>query len=373
MVTAVAEPTQANGPTWEEVEFGGLPIERDRFGRPMIIPPDGGRPTPYTRCTTFVGALEDTYNLGRWQQRMVAHGLATRPDLLLRASSLGAQPEKFVQDPRGQWVANPRFDPWRSEMDQTCEQALEAAAAHARATIGTSLHALAERMDRGEDVGIVPEQYLPHLAAYAEATDRWEYLYIERFLVNDELKVGGTPDRIAKVPGFDRPMITDIKTGDVTYGVGKMAMQLAMYAHSQVYDVDGARRDLPEDLDTSTGLIVALDATKATCEVFEIDLVAGWQAVLLAGQVRRWRTRKGLMHPWRPPDYRPPESQTWPWRGQRTLTEEADAELRRTLARAESTSELTEIWRTVESTAWLEIHTTIAGQRKAELIKEAQS
>lgn len=362
----------ADQPTWEEVEFGGLALERDRFGRPLVIPPEGGRPTPYTRVTTFVGALEDTYNLGRWQQRMVAHGLSVRADLLLRVSSLGAEPPKAVQDPRGQWVANPRHDAWKRDMDEACEAASEAAAAHAKATIGTSLHALAERMDRGDDVGVVPEEYLPHLASYAEATDGWEHLLIERFVVNDELKVGGTPDRVVRVPGYDRPMIADLKTGDVTYGVGKMAMQLAVYSRSNVYELSGQRRPLPADVDQDVGLIIALDATRATCEVFEIDLHAGWQAVLLAGQVRRWRSKRGLMSPYRAPVHRPSASSFFTWRHLPKLTASADGDLRRALAQAESIAELEEIWRSVEVTAWEPIHTTIAGQRKAELIKEAQ-
>jgi len=365
-VTAVVEPT------WEETEFGGLALERDRFGRPLVIPPEGGRPVPYTRVTTLVGALEDTYNLGRWQQRMVAHGLSVRADLLLRVNSLGPEPAKFLQDPRGQWVANPRHQAWKQDMDEACEAASEAAAAHAKATVGTSLHALAERMDRSEDVGVVPQDYLPHLAAYAEATDGWEHLQIERFMVNDELKTGGTPDRVVRVPGYDRPMIADLKTGDVTYGVGKMAMQLAVYSRSEIYELSGQRRPLPADLDLDTGLIIALDSTRATCEVFEIDLHAGWQAVLLAVQVRRWRSKRGLMTPYRAPTTRPSASPSLSWRHQPKLTEAADADLRRALARAESTSELEEIWRSVEATAWTSVHTLIAGQRKAELIKAAQ-
>ena len=48
----------------------GLDIPRDGKGRPLITPADGGKPIPYTRASKFGDALEDTFNLSRWQQRM---------------------------------------------------------------------------------------------------------------------------------------------------------------------------------------------------------------------------------------------------------------------------------------------------------------
>src|SRR5215831_14489249 len=96
-------------------------IRRDRWLRPLVVPPGGGKPVPYTRCTTYVSALEDTYNLSRWQQRMVAIGLAERQDLLLA-------------------VAAHRDD--KAHLNELCEKALEAAKGSAPATTGTALHKL---------------------------------------------------------------------------------------------------------------------------------------------------------------------------------------------------------------------------------------
>ena len=36
-------------------------VPRDRFGRPLLIPPHGGKPIPYTRCTTSIRRADDTY------------------------------------------------------------------------------------------------------------------------------------------------------------------------------------------------------------------------------------------------------------------------------------------------------------------------
>jgi hypothetical protein len=44
-------------------------IARDHYGRPLITPLGGGKPVGYTRTTTYVSALEDTYNLEQWKCR----------------------------------------------------------------------------------------------------------------------------------------------------------------------------------------------------------------------------------------------------------------------------------------------------------------
>jgi hypothetical protein len=251
-------------------------IDRDRYGRPMIVPPGGGKKVPYRRCTTFVGALEDTFNLARWQQRMVAVGLADRPDLLLG-------------------VAAHRED--KAKLNQLCEDALEAARGHAAATTGTAVHALTEIVDRGADLPVIPDGAAADLAAYRARTAGVEWLAIERGIVVDHLKVHGTPDRIGRFPG-QPPRVWDIKTGDIEYGIGKIAMQLAMYAHGVFYDHVGASRTpMPADLDMTTGVIIHLPAGKGTCELVEVDLVAGWEGVQVAREVWDWRARKGLSRP----------------------------------------------------------------------------
>lgn len=241
-------------------------IERDRWGRPLVVPPTGGKPVPYTRATTFVGAVEDTYNLSKWQQRMVALGLADRPDLLL---SVGAH----------------RDD--KAALNRICEDAQEAAKAHAAATTGTALHLLTERMDRGLDVGVVPEAYVADLAAYATATQDLEAVHIEAFCVQDWLKVGGTPDRVVRYKG--QRYIADLKTGSIEHGYLKIAAQLAMYARSNLYDVASRERSRHE-ADTQRGIIIHLPAGTGTCTLYWIDLLEGWEVVKVARAVREKRS-----------------------------------------------------------------------------------
>lgn len=243
-------------------------IDRDRYGRPLITPPDGGKPTAYTRCTTFVDCLEDKFNLQKWQQRMVATGLANRADLLLAVSAAGDDKRK---------------------LDAICSDAREAAGASGAATTGTALHALTELIDRGQPLPALPETAKADLEAYAAATAHLTATHIEQFTVVDELKVGGTADRIVQVDGVS--YIADIKTGSIEWGLGKIAMQLAVYAHGTGYSPSGERFSLGP-IDQNVGIIIHLPAGQAKCELVPVDLAAGWEGVQLATQVRGWRSRK---------------------------------------------------------------------------------
>lgn len=277
-----------------EAQYEEIPgeVKRDRYGRPLIIPAQGGKPKPYTRCTTYVGALEDTCNLGQWQQRMAVAGVALRPDLHLRAVSLGAPP---IEDgtPEAAGVAKR----WKADMNGLVGEAAEAAAASAAATIGTSLHALTEAIDKGAKLNLhaIPDRYRVHLANYQAATARLRVVEVERFVVNDELEVGGTADRFVTIDGHPGLFVADLKTGSVEYGAGKIAMQLATYAHSVKYDpATGARTPL-EGIRHDLGVVIHLDAKTGACRLLWADLAPAWEAVRVSGWVRAWRKRKGLL------------------------------------------------------------------------------
>jgi hypothetical protein len=243
-------------------------IPRDRWQRPLVVPPGGGKAVPYTRCTTYVDVLEDKFNLQKWMLRMTALGLASRPDLLLS-------------------VQAHRDD--KSELDKVCEAAKEAAAANAAATTGTALHALTELVDRGEDLPVLPAETVADLDAYREATKDLSAVLIEQFCVQDALKIGGTPDRVVEYQG--KRYIADLKTGSIEYGALKIAMQLAVYARSQTYDIASHKRS-PHGADLHRGIIIHLPAGQAKCELVWVDLMAGWNAVLVARDVREKRSHK---------------------------------------------------------------------------------
>jgi len=245
-----------------------MDIRRDRWGRPLVTPPGGGKPVAYTRCTTFVGTIEDTYNLSKWQQRMVALGLSDRRDLQLA-------------------VAAHRED--KQKLNGICEDAIEAAKGHAAATTGTALHAITETHDRGNSVGILPDDAQADLDAYVTATKDLKPLHIEQFMVQDPLKIGGTPDRICRYSDGKR-YVTDLKTGSLDFGYLKIAAQLAVYARSLPYDVESGKRMEPHGADLERGIVVHLPAGSATCNLYWVDLLTGWEVVRLCRQVREKRS-----------------------------------------------------------------------------------
>jgi hypothetical protein len=259
-------------------------VPRDKWKRPLITPVGGGKPVAYTRCTTYVGCLEDMYNISLWQQRMVALGLAARPDLLLSVAVADREDKKAL--------------------DALADAAAEAAGAHAAATTGTALHRLTERYDRGElgesDVSFIPPAYRGDLAAYIERTTGMDMPVIEQFSVCDDLRVGGTPDRIVVIDG--RGYIADLKTGSLDWGAAKMAMQLAVYAHSKPYDHrTGERAEWPVQVDTERGIIIHLPAGTGLCSLLWLDIATGWEGVSLAGDVRAWRKRRNFLDKWPAP------------------------------------------------------------------------
>lgn len=282
--------------TVTDTEYTELPadVQRDRWGRPMVTPPGGGRPVAYTRCTTYVSALEDTYNLGQWMQRMAVAGVAARPDLHLRACSLGLPP---VEDGTPKQAAMAKK--WKESMNSLVDDAREAAAASAAATVGTSLHAITEAIDSGQqvDLNVVPDRYRKHIENYQRATAGFTAVHVEQFLVNDELQIGGTADRIMRIDGHDGLFIGDLKTGSIEFGAGKIAMQLSVYARSAIYSAASGARTPIDGLRTDRGVIIHLDAKTGECSLHWADLDAAWEAVRVAGWVREWRKRKGLLVP----------------------------------------------------------------------------
>lgn len=245
-------------------------IPRDRYGRPMVMQPNGKR-VSYRRCTTFVGCLDDTYGLMQWKTRQVALGMGQRKDLVLAAAAADPADKKTLND--------------------IADKATEHAQASAAATTGTALHSLTERVDLGQVLGYVPDEYRADIDAYQQATRHIEWAGIESFRVHDDWKIAGTADRMGRTPN-GRLTIYDIKTGSVDFP-HKMAMQLAMYARSLPYDIATDQRG-SDVVNLTTGVIIHLPAGQGRCDLYEIDIDKGWDACLLAKQVWDWRGVKGL-------------------------------------------------------------------------------
>jgi hypothetical protein len=265
--------------------------------RPKILPPPGetwrnpgtNRKVGhryYTRVTTFADAITESYNLTNWKLAKLLIGLGQRADYVRQAAALTMEERD------------------RDARDELVGKVLDAAGPDA-AGLGTALHALTERLDRGEDIGTPPDEMLPDLAAYTAITEgTLTILLREPRTVCDELECAGTPDTIAVVheapptgeglPVCDcppeRPRVVDTKTGSIRYP-GKMSTQLSIYAHSDRYD-PGTGERIPLDVCPHWGVIVHLPVETGEAALFWLDLEHGWRGALLCGPVRQWHKAK---------------------------------------------------------------------------------
>lgn len=258
-------------------------IPRDRWGRPLIVPPDGGKPEPYTRATTLAGTLEDTYGLTQWQLRQTVRGMGVSPGLVLAAAA--ATPDD------------------KRTLGGLAKKAMDAADTNDAAGVGTALHSYMERMDAGcavEDLGYVPPQYLPDLYAYAELArnEGLKSVSSEGFCVYDAFKVAGSFDNIYEFEGkrYMGDKKTFAKAQNLGYGALKISAQIAIYSRASLYDVAAAQRT-PLDVDQDRGLVVHVPAGGGSASLHWVDLRKGWRAVEIAHEVRALRADKSALYP----------------------------------------------------------------------------
>lgn len=243
-------------------------VPRDRWSRPLITPPDGGKPVAYTRVSTLAKALDDKTALTDWKCRQVAIGMSRRSDLVAKASSIPADDKRT--------------------MNEVVKDALTAAESERAANIGTALHALTEQIDSGAHLDTMPDFARPDLAAYTAAMRGIDILASEMFVVCDEVQAAGTFDRLVRLPD-GRVLVADVKTGqhDPTYPHG-VAQQIAVYSRGHLYDPEKGRQGhLPSlGVDQNCGLLIHMPAGTGTCSLYLLDLTVGWGLVQVSVAVR---------------------------------------------------------------------------------------
>lgn len=266
------------------------PVVRDRWGRPVIYG------VPHTRATTVAGTLDDRHNLELWIMRNVAIGLALRPDLMALVQAMDL--EAVQQSPD-----------LKKQMNKLLDSATEAAGSLKAANLGTALHAMTEKLDLNpHPTSIVfPDEFRPHLEAYARVTANVEWTHVEQLLVLEEYTVAGTPDRIGPWGSSQLPTVWDLKTGSsIDLAMKAIAVQLAIYAHADYAWVDGKAVDLPP-LNQQEAIVIHLPVDNpGVCNLYTVDIERGWEAFKQSVWAREWRGAKGL-HQMVAPDGTPVE------------------------------------------------------------------
>lgn len=99
---------------------------------------------------------------------------------------------------------------------------------------GKRIHALAERIIRGEEVDPKDASLVAAAQAYADLLDAWELepVLLEASCVNRGYMYAGTLDGVMRSPKLGT-IIVDVKTGKKAYS--EVALQLAAYRNADVY------------------------------------------------------------------------------------------------------------------------------------------
>lgn len=269
---------------------------RDRWGRYLIVPPNGGREVGYTRATTIAKTLDDGGGLIPWKATATMVGALRRPGLHARWQALVSN----APDP---WYASPES---KAECKKLVEECATAGGSTDRADLGTALHSLTELVDLGQPLTGVAPELQRDLDVYTSTIRSAGIVYdldlVEAIVINDTMQYSGTADRLAATLPDGRRVVADLKTGtSLDYSWQAIAIQLAAYARAEhryvQHDQGGERLPMPE-LDPDVGLVIHLPAGEARCELHLVDLAAGWEALERSIWTREWRKAKTLAAPY---------------------------------------------------------------------------
>lgn len=274
---------------------------RDRWTRPLLVPPSGGERVAYTRMSTLSGFVADDFGLSTWNQRLLAIGLSRREDLCAMIAALPDLNDAKC-DKKSLSRAQVEQDcDTKAKLDDYIEQALEAAGRNYKANHGTAVHALIEQGSADH----APERMVADVTSCLDCfrDNGIEVLASEQFVVNEELQAAGSFDHLVRTP-HDGIVILDVKTGQVQGKGLQFAVQLAGYVNGELYDWrDDTRAPLEsltggERINRNVGLLCHVPLGGGRTDLYRVDLRTGRHAARLATQVRAARQIKTFMSPY---------------------------------------------------------------------------
>ena len=216
--------------------------------------------------TTILNEL-NKHNINKWRERMVATGIAMRPDL---------QDLALTDD--------------KQTVQEAADQALEAA--RSAANKGTARHKIAERITTAADAFDVAAELRPWATQYGQLLDDHGIVIKQREIVLLNMTVGyaGTADGLALHDG--RKRVFDLKTGSA--GWFDQSMQLSAYANAEYALVEDRLVPLPDDLDRELALVISVPAEGGQDEpcVYGMELAEAWECFKAAAILKQIRADK---------------------------------------------------------------------------------
>ena len=254
--------------------------------------------TAATRVSTLAKVLDDASGLHAFMAATTLESIVAHRDLL----------DRLPLTTGGDWRA---FKPLHEEA--------QARRGKPEAGAGTNIHRVAEMLANGEDASLVEPGLLRDAQAVMAALERHglEPVRTEEFVVTLGLPevVAGTRDLLVRHRDTGLHYVADIKStsrlGASAYRAVSWAVQLACYAHGEVYGPQGdeVTRDRwgrpLVDLDLlsgnmveashSRGYVVEVERGAARTQVHAVNLRSGWAWADLACQVRAARKDRTVL------------------------------------------------------------------------------
>jgi len=268
-MTTAAEFLEANRDARPEPEFNSR-------GQYVVPDPDKpGKRKAATRVTTMAKTIEDMFGLTRWEKRRVAVGMALRTDFCIAALAAGDDDK---------------------ELDEVVEAAKEHAGGNAGRRHGTAMHAITERLDRGEQPKV--SAFIQRdLDAYRSAMAPFVIEAIERLVYIPTLNVAGTVDRYVRLRTGGPLTILDLKTGrlDDDRVWVPWLIQTCLYARAKLWlALETQEWHDIGDVDQDHAYVLHLPQGEGKATLWRVDLSLGDELIYLCTEVRRVRNLKGI-------------------------------------------------------------------------------
>lgn len=204
-------------------------------------------------------------------------GMVRNPSIAARVAHLVSAYEKPWYVPEG-----------KKPLKELVEKAKAAGGTDDAADMGTAFHGLCEVLDGGNKPAYMPPNLQPWVDCRQAALHDFEPILIEPFVINDELKVGGNPDRYLRHVTTGIVYAADDKTGtdEPEYPL-KVTVQVAIAAHALLYNQNTGKRT-PIECNQDRGILIhtPIKSGKPRCALYWLDLRKGWELAKLATRVR---------------------------------------------------------------------------------------
>lgn len=257
-----------------KIDEQGVP--RDQWGRPVIHRADGTW-RGYSRISAIAKELDDGKGLAFWQAVMTAIGVTISPEIFCRVAELVDLSDNPYED-------------HKTALGKLAEKAQEVAGSTIKRELGITLHEWTAIYDKTQDIDLIPAEHQADIQAYADTLARHgvKVLDNEVFVVVDEIEIAGTLDKLILMPD-GRTLTGDLKTGarEPRYPMA-VGMQVSGYSRGDRYDLLTHERS-PLGVDQEDGVLMHLPSESGTCELYPLNLRAGWQNLMLAKDLKRAR------------------------------------------------------------------------------------